>query len=110
VVLCSELQLLVTANVVPSWLILSTLMMEAIRSSETSVTSENTTFVNYVKLLFQNVRVRSKYNPLHISLRISRVRRSTRSQRGLSQYECIYFILSGFIAIFIARAMVVGLP
>jgi hypothetical protein len=30
------LQLLVTANVVPSWPILVTLMMEAIRSSETS--------------------------------------------------------------------------
>jgi hypothetical protein len=33
----TEARLTVTANVVPSWLILFTLMMEAIRSSETSV-------------------------------------------------------------------------
>jgi hypothetical protein len=36
------LQLLVTANVVPSSLILSTLMMEALRSSETSVLTRAT--------------------------------------------------------------------
>jgi hypothetical protein len=36
------LQLLVTANVVPSLLILSNLMMEAIRSSETSVLTRAT--------------------------------------------------------------------
>jgi hypothetical protein len=36
------LQLLVNANVVPGLLILSTLMMEAIRSSETSVPTEAT--------------------------------------------------------------------
>jgi hypothetical protein len=39
---CSMLRLLVTANVVPSSLIISTLMMEAIRSSETSVLTRTT--------------------------------------------------------------------
>jgi hypothetical protein len=37
VILCSVRLLLVAANIVPSLLILFTLMMEAIRSSETSV-------------------------------------------------------------------------
>jgi hypothetical protein len=42
VFLCSVLQLLITANIVPSALHLSTLVMEAIRSSETSVPTEAT--------------------------------------------------------------------
>jgi hypothetical protein len=41
VVLCSVLQLLVMANV-PSAMVLSTLMMKAIRSSETSVLTTTT--------------------------------------------------------------------
>jgi hypothetical protein len=42
VVLCSAFQLLVTANVVRSALIISTLMMEVILSSETSLLSRTT--------------------------------------------------------------------
>jgi hypothetical protein len=42
VLLCSVLQLLVTADVFPSSLILSTLIMEAIRSFETSVLTRGT--------------------------------------------------------------------
>jgi hypothetical protein len=38
----SEIQLLVTANVLPGWLVLSTLIMEAILSSETSVLTRAT--------------------------------------------------------------------
>jgi hypothetical protein len=38
----SMLQLLVTANIVPSWLILFTLMMEVIYSSGTSVFGRET--------------------------------------------------------------------
>jgi hypothetical protein len=42
VFLCSVLQLLVTANIVSSLLILSTLMMETICSSEASVLTRST--------------------------------------------------------------------
>jgi hypothetical protein len=45
--LCDVLQLVVTAYVVPSSLILSTLKMGAIRSSKMPVTSQKTAFYNY---------------------------------------------------------------
>jgi hypothetical protein len=38
----AKLRLLVTANIVPNWTILVTLMMEAIRSSESSVLTRAT--------------------------------------------------------------------
>jgi hypothetical protein len=61
VFLCSALQLLVTANFVPSSPIPVTLMMEAIRSSKTSVltrhglASQTTAFFKFLQLKIQPV-------------------------------------------------------
>jgi hypothetical protein len=62
VFLCSMCQLLVTANVVPSSLILVTLMTEALRSSETSVLTRDTQLLQYTVLSHGPKRYQSNFN------------------------------------------------